>query len=639
MREENRSQSTLVARRQFFEQGIEPSSLIAATILRSWQRCAQFGLVSHDLPRIEPITGAELRDQHDRNALLRQICRPELEALFRDAQSTDSIVILTDPSGLVLDTLGDMNFATRASRVALRPGVTWSERITGTNAIGTAIVERRPVQVNGSEHYFEPHRILSCTAAPILGPKGEIIGVLDLSGPASMPQLHATGLVRLAIDQIEHRFFERSYRHCDLLRFHRDKSHLGTPREGILALEGDRLIAANRYGLELLRLGWDALGKERLEHLFARQSAERESELRLCTKDGVQLFGSLDRLSRGTSCGTAARRSAVRPARSRQRPAMILDEIAGKELQKGLKLIEAEVPLLLQGETGTGKEVFARELHALSSRADKPFVAINCGALPETLIESELFGYEEGAFTGARRKGSPGLLREAEGGVLLLDEIGDMPLSLQPRLLRVLQEREVKPLGGGEATQLDFALICATHRNLAALVEAGKFRADLYFRIAQYGINLQPLRAAADRRPIVRQIWSNLQGGRAETDLAPETERILAGYSWPGNFRQLTGVLKALLAIAEPGCSIGADLLPSEIRERATMAEYRTPGSPSAPSRNDRHLSDLTRDAMRDALEGAGGNVSLAARKLGVHRSTLYRRLFGGAGGQSALAH
>ncbi|MGN6151881.1 MAG: sigma-54-dependent Fis family transcriptional regulator, partial [Lysobacteraceae bacterium] len=294
------------------------------------------------------------------------------------------------------------------------------------------------------------------------------------------------------------------------------------------------------------------------------------------------------------------------------------DAACATALERARRVLDAGLPVLVQGETGSGKEVFARALHARSARAGKPFVAVNCAALPEGLIEAELFGYEEGAFTGARRQGSPGLLRQAQGGVLFLDEIGDMPLALQPRLLRVLQERELSPLGGGKPVKLDFDLICATHCDLDAAMEAGRFRADLFYRIAHHRVRLVPLRESADRGDIVDALWRRVANGRR---LSAEARAALAAHRWPGNLRQLDACLRTLVALSDPGECVGMDALPVELQ--AQVAHGVAAPRPGGIA----HLELLEETAMRDALAACGGNVARAARLLGVNRSTLYRRV------------
>ncbi|MFE1602815.1 sigma-54-dependent Fis family transcriptional regulator [Methylobacterium sp. ID0610] len=606
---------TLLAARQrvFAAGGVEG---VPEPILRSWQRCAALGLDFGTRPRVEPLSARELREACERNEALRRRCRPEIEALHADAQATDSIVVLSDADGLVLDTLGSNAFAGKAAQVALRPGVPWSEAVTGTNAVGTALIERRPVEVRGAEHYFEPHRILSCAAMPILGMRGETLGALDLSGPAAVHHMHALGLIRLAVDAIEHRQFEELGRDHAILRLHADRALLGTPREGVLVFAERRLVGANRAALSLLGLDWAALDRAGFESLFPDLRAWEPGRLNLRDGNGRALHGDFQP-------------EPARP-RSRSAPALpaadapVFDPGTEGLLARAVRLLDANIPVVVEGETGTGKEVFSRAAHARSARAQAPFVAVNCASLPESLIEAELFGYEPGAFTGAAKHGAKGLLRQADGGLLFLDEIGDMPLSLQSRLLRALQEREVQPVGGGRPVPVDFTLICATHRDLGRLVEEGRFRADLFYRIAPYRVTLPPLRDRSDRAALVGALWERLGGARQGIALAPACAAVLAEAEWPGNFRQLVGTLRALLALADPGDVVGIDALPEPIRKRQPAALPEPAPRPQAEPGH--RLDSIAREAMRAALDAAGGNVSEAARRLGISRSTLYRR-------------
>ena len=603
------------ARRLFFENGRAPVGLVPETILRSWQRCAGMGLLADQAPHIEPLTTGELRVARERSAQLQRLCRPELQMLCSDARDTDSVAILTDAQGMVLDTQGSTAFASHAARVALQPGVAWVEANTGTNAIGTALAERRAVEVRGAEHFFEPHRVLSCYAAPILDPQGQVVGALDVSGRASVAHSHALGMVRLAVDQIEHRFFDQAPVHCEVLRLHGDPALLGTAHEGVLLFRDRVLVAASRYGLGLLGLDWTVLGRQQFDELFATRPADLSRIAQLTLIDG-----------RTVHVRSAARTATARPsapvapsmrveATASQGEPLIIDASLERVLHLATRMLDADVPVLLHGETGSGKEVFAHALHGRSARADGPFVAINCAALPASLIEAELFGYEAGAFTGARRQGAPGLLRQASGGVLLLDEIGDMPLELQSRLLRVLQDRTVAPLGGGRPVAVRFALICSTHRPLRELVDSGAFRADLYYRIAHHIVELPALRDQPALAEQICALWEQL--GEQAPALPGELLAALSAYAWPGNYRQLVGTLQVLRVLAGRGEPLQIEDLPAEIRGPAADAARQSPPAT---------LAEQQLDSMRQAVDECGGNVAAAARRLGVSRSTLYRR-------------
>jgi len=612
------NESVRSARHRFFHVGQSPHGLISDTIIESWRRCRASGLAAERVFEIGPIERAAFEVLRQQYEDLRRLCRPEVEALYSDAKATGSMVILTAPTGLILDALGNAEFLDKAARVALRPGVTWDEEHTGTNAIGMALHERRPVEVRGAEHYFGAHRMLSCSASPILDGRGRTVGVLDMSGEASVHHVHALGMVRFAVDQIERRMLERELAGREVIRLHPDAALLGTHREGVLVFEDHKLVAANRYALEMLGVDWSEIGRCRYDALFdsARPSGSRVQPLR--GMGGIEFQARRDLVP--AHLVRPQRTRAAAPARNVE---PVFDSTLDAELQRGVRLLEADIPILLQGETGTGKEVAARELHRRSNRAAAPFIAVNCAALPESLIESELFGYRPGAFTGARREGARGLLRDADGGVLFLDEIGDMPLPLQSRLLRVLQEREVAPLGGGKAVAVDFVVIAATHHDLDGEVAANRFRSDLYYRIAQARVRLKSVREHAARGELILELWRALGGEAAGMKLEALALARLAAYDWPGNMRQLIGVLRSLMALGDADAMIGVDALPTEVRD----ARMRPPAPATRDERGVSSLERLERDAMLAALQACGGNVSDAARRLGVSRSTLYRRL------------
>lgn len=256
------------ARSQYFGEGRLPADQLGHAVLRSWIRCSDMGLRERATPAPDPLPSTELRHLHDRHARIRRICRAELEMLGAEARETGSVVILTDATGMILDTLGDTAFAGRAAQVALRPGVDWSEANTGTNAIGVALAERRAVAVHGGEHFFAGHQLLSCSATPIVDPRGAVMGVLDISGSSRVSHTHALGLVRMAVNQIEHRLLGQRFDGCRVLRIHSDASMLGTVREGALVFRDDLLVAGNRRGLTLAGLGWDALDRARFGEIF-----------------------------------------------------------------------------------------------------------------------------------------------------------------------------------------------------------------------------------------------------------------------------------------------------------------------------------------------------------------------------------
>ncbi|MBB3808073.1 sigma-54-dependent Fis family transcriptional regulator [Pseudochelatococcus contaminans] len=630
----NAPDKVTTARHQFFSQRKVPEALVSTTILKSWIRCSQLGHDTARPPVFEPLEARNLRERKEQHELLRRLYRMELQTLLRGARATGGIVVLSDPEGTVLDAEGDVGFAGKAATMALRPGVVWSEASIGTNAIGTAIHERRPVMVRGGEHFHEPHRDMSCAAAPIFDPTGTIMGVLDLSSHASAMPPATLSMVRLIIDQVEHRLFNDAFNDLDVVRFHTDPSLLGTARECILVFDGDRLVAANRYGLKSIAREWGDIGHTRFSDIFDAPSPGyvfgnslrfRDNGIahcRLHLRGGrvvpTAIPGAAEPEPEPISADGSAHDSGTAVTEPIPWPKPWFDSHATVSLNHAVRLVDADVPLLVQGETGSGKEAFARAVHACSSRADKPFIAINCAAIPESLIESELFGHEEGAFTGARKNGARGLLREANGGLLFLDEIGDMPLPLQSRLLRVLQDRQVMPLGGGRPVPLDIRIISATNQDLSELSRESRFRDDLYYRLAQFTITLSPLRERVDRRLLIERLWAEVS--RGQTRLPVDVRDRLAAYEWPGNYRELVGALRALAALGGANQMSLEQCLPQALRTPSTLR--------LDSEQTDRGLlQHHTQDVIRSALEEARGNISMAARKLGINRSTLYRHL------------
>lgn len=279
------------ARSQYFEEGRLPADRIGHAVLRSWIRCSDMGLRARATPAPDPLPSVDLRHLHDRYARFTRLCRPELELLGAEARETGSVVILTDAAGMILDTLGDAAFAGRAAQVALRPGVDWSEPNTGTNAIGVALAERRAVSVHGAEHFFAGHQVLSCAATPIFDPRGAVLGALDISGSSRVPHTHALGLVRMAVNQIEHRLIGQRFEGCRILRLHHDPSMLGTVREGALVFRGEVLVAANRRGLGLVGLGWEALDGTRFGEIFDGAALPTRTLVTLRTARGEVFHG------------------------------------------------------------------------------------------------------------------------------------------------------------------------------------------------------------------------------------------------------------------------------------------------------------------------------------------------------------
>lgn len=628
------------ARRHLLERGELPPQLVQPQLARSWMRSWRAGLQPCGRPPGAPhASAAQLARALELQREFVALAQPVMEFLAEQTQDTESMVILAGPDGLLLRALGDLQFASRAERVALRPGAIWQEQYRGTNAIGTALADAQPVVVHAQEHYLERNGFLTCAAAPILGPGGNLQGVLDVSGDHRGYHPHTLGLVRSAARMIEHRLFEARHATGEWpglrLRLHAQAEGIGTLTEGLLAAHEDgRLAGANATALQMLGLRWADLPATPLEAVLSEGlpqlvdwGTRAPGIARLVhTREGRALWV---RVEAARASPVTVRRAAAPATVTSSADALAAldtgDAAMASAIARARKLAGKPIALLLQGESGAGKEVFARAVHDSGPRQGRPFVAVNCAALPENLIEAELFGYQRGAFTGALREGSPGRIREAHGGTLFLDEIGDMPLPLQARLLRVLQDRQVVPLGGGQPVAVDFALVCATHRNLSEEIHAGRFREDLFYRLNGMTLRLPALRERADLAQLMAQELHRLVPDR-EVQVAPELLARLRGYRWPGNLRQLASVMRTACALLEPhetviGWEHLCDELAAQLRETA----------PCAPE-EEADLRTLSRIAVERAVAQSDGNLSEAARRLGISRSTLYRKLRGQEG-------
>jgi transcriptional regulator of acetoin/glycerol metabolism len=406
---------------------------------------------------------------------------------------------------------------------------------------------------------------------------------------------------------------------------------VGTLVEGIAAFAGDgRVVALNRSAQFQLNLSDQDVRRHDLRSLFGCSLPRLMEKLRtapagmltLSLHNGAKVVARAELRvppARGGGAGTARKPGGA----PRTLAALDTgDPAVSKALEQVSKVLDHEIPLIILGETGTGKELWARAIHAASARRGKPFVAVDCASIPESLIESELFGYEDGAFTGARKKGCVGKIALSSGGTLFLDEIGDMPLSLQTRLLRVLQEREVTPLGGARALAVDLKVIAATHRNLRDMIASGRFRQDLYYGLNGLSIRLPALRERRDLSALIDEILASCAPG-VPPRLSDDMLEAFRAYAWPGNIRQLTNVLRTACLMADGAACIGPQHLQDEFLDDLGAA----PRPAESPEPVDQDLDGLRAAAIGDALKRHAGNVSAAARALGVSRNTIYRCL------------
>ncbi|MBV8122964.1 MAG: sigma-54-dependent Fis family transcriptional regulator [Paucibacter sp.] len=642
------------ARQRFFDLGEAPIDLLDPVVIRSWERCRRFGLNCDDSSHhLASLDRTALRVEQERNRHLLQQSRPIMAHVYQQIRESGSMVVLADAHGLLLESMGDADFVARADRVALTAGACWDENQRGTNAIGTALAEEATVEVLGAEHFLLDNAFLTCCASPIFGPDGHIVGALDISGDHRGHQHHTLGLIRLSTSIVEKRLFETLHAQDVLICFHHRADFLGSPTEGMAAVSLDGMIQAiNATGLEILKLRrvdvvrreFSMVFERPLPYVIDRLRNNLQGHLSLNGNGrplSVQMRGQLPPLNVVTHRIGEAGASAAPSARPARRPdatkpgAPTLatldtgDAALQAAIDRAQRILGRDIPLLIQGESGAGKEVFAKAFHHSGPRRDGPFVALNCASIPDSLIESELFGYQGGAFTGARKEGSPGKILQAHGGTLFLDEIGDMPLALQARLLRVLQERDLTPLGSTRPVRVDFSLVCATHRRLRDEVAAGRFREDLYYRLNGLSVNLPALRDRSDIRQLAYKLAAAESGTGAPVVFSECALLAFEQYRWPGNIRELQNVVRVAIALMDPNSpALTKSYLPDELLESlnsSAAAAGKLAGRPLPAAGG--NLQEINRQLAVQALDAVAGNISAAARQLGISRNTLYRML------------
>lgn len=571
------------------EVNVRAGSAEQAIIGRSWERCAALGLHRDDCPCSEPHGADTLREARDRAADLLLWSQADLNLLSQAMERAKGIAVLADSTGYILDARGDVSFLDRAQRVALLPGVQWSEAREGTNAIGTALAEGTLVEVVGDEHYLDANRELTCTAMPILNPESQVVGVIDITSHAQAPHREARNLVQLAVTSIEHRWALHYARPGDLvLRLHSHPAWLHSPQEGIVVLRDGQIVASNRLARQhLQQLGTDALHK--LQQLPLDRAVTTES----LDLPGLPLY------AHATQPLGASTRST--PPSAPPLPGVhiadgyLWDTATTALATAASRALDAGLPVLIHGESGSGKAHFVRALHRRCSRAAAPLIAIHCATLQHHPRHHTFFG--------------PDTLGKASGGLLFLDDVGELPLPLQAQLLHSLQ--------GAEGHTPGVSVIATSQQDLATQVETGRFRQDLYYHLRSLPLLLPPLRERADLPALLDLALDFLGAKQRDVALSPRAREQLLTYRWPGNFRELMGALQTVLALTEDHTTLTVEHFALQLD-----TPLHRPSQPAPPT-----LQSSEADLIRKALEASGGNISAAARQLGIHRTTLHRKL------------
>ncbi|MFM0339090.1 sigma-54-dependent Fis family transcriptional regulator [Paraburkholderia fungorum] len=614
-------------------------------LVSSWQR-------SFEQYRLDPgavigprvLTSAELREvQGKEEAFLRASgqCLSRLHDMIRVA---DYCVMLTDAHGVTIDYRIDRERRSDFKHAGLYIGSCWSEREEGTCGVANVLTDLAPITVHKTDHFRAAFTTLTCSAAPIFAPTGEMIGVLDASAVQSPDnrdsQRLVFQLVRQSAGLIEDGYFlNRTTQHW-ILFGHSSRNFVEAQPEVLIAFdESGNLVAANRKARECIPA---LTGPRHIDDVFDTSHVQLHDVARTDAIVGLRLRATGTMLY--ARIRAPLKRVPHRAAGMADGAPRTQQTDSQRDLQLGtlgrflhsadpriahnaavaLRVAGKRLPILILGETGVGKEVFARAVHEAGVRRTRPFIAVNCGAIPESLIESELFGYAPGAFTGARSRGARGKIAQAHTGTLFLDEIGDMPLNLQTRLLRVLAEGEVMPLGGDAPIRVDLDVMCATHRDLAQMVAEGSFREDLYYRLSGASLPMPSLRDRADIRDVIETVFDEeaQMAGHVLTLDARLAER-LAAFAWPGNIRQLRNVLRYACAI----CDSARVELRHVAPDIAVALRPATAGSPALLHAEAPLDPCDERTRIVEALTRHQWRPDAAAQALGISRATLYRRI------------
>ncbi len=638
----------------------EQRTSVAPHVAKSWNRClTEYGMEPNGARATAVLEANQLRERQQKLGELLGVARAEMESLYDQIAGSGYAVILADADATILSTITDPTLKREFRHAGLWHGALWDEPHEGTNGLGTCVAEQRAVTIHRDEHFMGYNLAMSCSGAPIIDANGGLLGVLDASSvncnDTRVIQRHTMALVNMSANLIARCHFLREFPKAWILRFHSRPEFVGLLHEALVAVSGEgTILAVNESALtQLGHPDRKALVGSPIEEVFQFQFATLDQRATTAPQaiwpirdvhHGRRFF-ALVRAPQGTQhasapprlTSVAVRNAPVVPLADGARRHVGADPRMQHNFNCAQQLFGKRVPILLQGATGTGKEAFARAMHQMSPWATRSFVAVNCGSIPESLIESELFGYTRGAFTDADRHGRPGKILQSSGGTLFLDEIGDMPLTLQTRLLRVIEEYEIVPLGGDTPVPVELHVISASHRDIRQMVAEGEFREDLYYRLNGTTLHLPLLKDRADRAELIEVLLHEENPTGDPVRIQPDALHALLSYHWPGNIRQLRNVLRTAAAL----CLDNAIRLPNLPQELLDCAgeDPRRPEAPLPISANATPLVNASDGCCRTPLDTAEHatllrelernrwNITHTADALGVSRNTLYRKI------------
>jgi sigma-54 dependent transcriptional regulator, acetoin dehydrogenase operon transcriptional activator AcoR len=632
---------------------------VRSQILASWIRCHNAGVDPGDMRLHRALTDINLKKLLCNKEKLICIAKPFMANLYKFVQGSGFVVVLTDEQGYIMEVFCDDDSLQNSITKNFFQGASWREEEAGTNAIGTALEIGQPIQVSGAEHYCQKHHCLTCSAAPLFDSRGKMIGILNMSGAFQASHLHTLGMVVAAAEAIMAQMSIQQ-KNCELaIVNNRLTNFFNTVSDGVVIVDKDnRIIQLNPAAQKMMDMSEKQVLGISINELFEQEGTSLK-KLLATNEPYTDVEIQIDKKTGACSC-LASREPIIneqdgiiggiillRPIKrvknlvnrySGNYATFRFSDIIGDSIQIrevihiARQAAVTRSNVLIQGESGTGKEMFVQAIHNSSASQNGPFIALNCGAIPRELIDSELFGYDDGAFTGAKRGGKPGKFELASGGTLFLDEIGDMPLEEQTALLRVIQERKVARIGSDKMIPVNVRLICATNKNLSQEVERGTFRHDLFYRLNVLSILLPPLRHHIEDLPLLFKYFLDKLSCDRNCKFTVESVVMdcLMQYAWPGNIRELQNVVERAASLAQEGV-ITLQQLPTEFYSPSAQAlsVRKTPLISILDSREQRKkiAHDAEKNKIIQLLNIYGGNVSQVARVLEVSRKTLYNKI------------
>jgi len=612
-------------------------------IKASHERCAN-NEMTPDLIYSRKIIGKdELQRKFSQNRELILTAAPYMEQLCNFVKGSNFFALLLDEEGCILNAIGDEGILTEAFKMKMIPGAYMDENNIGTNAMSIALQVNFPVQITGTDHYIKAYHQWTCSAARIEDNSGKLLGVLNLTGHIEGAHPHTLGMVAAASNAIEQMLkIKEINRVLTIRKKHMDTIFHSLPTAILTCDIQGNIVFQNKKTVETFGYEYNDLKLRSMKDLVVNWEYIKNSlisgkdifneDVYINIKSGrlqINLSAYAINDSNGNIVEIIIVFYEIKSIRKLAGKIMsgqaiyTFDKIIGKD-EKFVKIIEyakkisdSKSTILIMGESGTGKELFSQSIHNYSSRVEEPFIAVNCGAMPRELIESELFGYEEGAFTGAKRGGHAGKFEISDGGTIFLDEIGEMPIDMQTKLLRAIEEGVITRIGGQKQIKVDCRVIAATNKDLKKEVENGNFRKDLFYRLNVLPIYLPPLRERrGDIIPLIKYLMENISNRLDKNTVAiPEDYlRKMVEYNWPGNIRELENIIELI---------INTEALPlNAFEEKAGCVEEFIP-----LNREYLSLKEIEKEHIIKVIKKYEGNISQTAAVLGIGRNTLYRKL------------